>query len=454
MVELVVFDLDGVLLDAKTIHFEALNKALEEVDPKYTISYEEHIAKYDGLPTKTKLLKLAVEKGLPEDCFDFIFHAKQSYTRSGFRSFAKSEKLDAIFRFIISEDIIVAVASNSIRETIQIALDSLGIAPYVNYIFSNEDVKFPKPSPEMYLRCMIAANVAPSNTLIFEDSQVGRQAAIASGATLCPIKNCDDLTLEKVKEYVHRIDSSKEKWHDDDLNVLIPMAGAGSRFEQAGYTFPKPLIEVFKDPMIKVVVDNLGLVAHHIFIVQEEHYNKYNLQYLLNLIAPNCSVVKINGITEGAAVTVLKALDLIDNDKPLLIANSDQWVDWDVDSFMYEMYESNVDAGIVTFNATHPKWSFVRLDENGYVIEVAEKKPISDIATVGIYFWRKGSDFVKYAKQMIEKDIRVNGEFYVCPVFNEAIADGKKILTYKAHRMYGLGTPEDLEVFLSEKKPL
>lgn len=450
MVELVIFDLDGVLLDAKTIHFEALNKALEEVDPKYTISYEEHIMKYDGLPTKTKLLKLAAEKGLPEDKFDFIFHAKQSYTRSGFRSIAKSTKLQDIFRFLLSRNVLVAVASNSIRETVQIALTSLGLTEYVDYIFSNEDVKSPKPSPEMYLRCMIAAEATPSKTLIFEDSQVGRQAALASGAILCPIRNPDDLTLEKVKEYLSNVNYSQKKWHDDDLNVLIPMAGAGSRFEQAGYTFPKPLIEVFKDPMIKVVVDNIACKAHHIFIVQEEHYNRYNLQYLLNLIAPDCSIVKINGLTEGAAVTVLKALDLIDNDKPLLIANSDQWVEWDVDRFMYEMYESNVDAGIVTFNATHPKWSFVRLDENGYVTEVAEKKPISDIATVGIYFWRKGSDFVKYAKQMIEKDIRVNGEFYVCPVFNEAIADGKKIITHKAYKMYGLGTPEDLDVFLSE----
>jgi dTDP-glucose pyrophosphorylase len=111
-----------------------------------------------------------------------------------------------------------------------------------------------------------------------------------------------------------------------------------------------------------------------------------------------------------------------------------------------------VDGGIVTFKATHPKWSFAKVDENGFVTEVAEKNPISDIATVGYYFWKNGSDFVKYAEQMIEKNIRVNNEFYVCPVFNEAIGSGKKITTFNAEKMWGLGTPEDLKYYLENYK--
>ena len=115
------------------------------------------------------------------------------------------------------------------------------------------------------------------------------------------------------------------------------------------------------------------------------------------------------------------------------------------------MNEQNVDGGIVTFKSTHPKWSFAKIDENNFVTEVAEKRPISTLATVGIYFWKHGKDYVKYAEQMIEKNIRVNNEFYVCPVFNEAIADGKKFKTYNINKMWGLGTPEDLDIFLKNK---
>ena len=234
------------------------------------------------------------------------------------------------------------------------------------------------------------------------------------------------------------------------MKGLIPMAGAGSRFEKAGYTFPKPLIEVNGKPMIQLVVENLNIDAQHIFIVQKEHYEKYNLQYLLNLISPNNVIIPVEGITEGAACTTLLAKEFIDNDQPLLTANSDQFVEWDSNEFLYSMQADEVDGGILTFNSVHPKWSFAKTDEDGFVTEVAEKKPISNNATVGIYYWSKGSDYVKFAEQMIKKDNRVNGEFYVCPVYNEAIEDEKKIKTFHVEKMWGLGTPEDLKVFVNE----
>jgi dTDP-glucose pyrophosphorylase len=173
---------------------------------------------------------------------------------------------------------------------------------------------------------------------------------------------------------------------------------------------------------------------------------------MLNLIAPGCKVVEVDGITEGAACTALLAKEYIDNNNPLFFANSDQFVEWDSIEFMYQMQESKADGGIVTFKATHPKWSFAKLDDNGIVTEVAEKNPISDNATVGYYYWKHGSDFVKYAEQMIENNIRVNNEFYVCPVFNEAIQDDKKIKSFTINKMWGLGTPEDLDYFLKEYK--
>ena len=144
----------------------------------------------------------------------------------------------------------------------------------------------------------------------------------------------------------------------------------------------------------------------------------------------------------------LETREFIDNDEPLLIANSDQFVEWDSNEFMYSMVGDNTDVGILTFPSKHPKWSYAKLDEDGYVTRVEEKKPISDKATVGIYYWTKGSDYVKYADKMIEEDKKVNGEFYVCPVYNEAIEDDKKIKIFDIPRMWGLGTPEDLDYFL------
>ena len=136
------------------------------------------------------------------------------------------------------------------------------------------------------------------------------------------------------------------------------------------------------------------------------------------------------------------------------MANSDQFIEWDSSKTLYAFSNSDSEGGILTFPASHPKWSYAKLDYEGYVTEVAEKKPISNNATVGIYWWRRGSDYVKYAERMIKKDIRTNNEFYVCPVFNEAIEDGKKISIKEIDKdgMWGIGTPEDLNYFLKNYK--
>ena len=234
------------------------------------------------------------------------------------------------------------------------------------------------------------------------------------------------------------------------MNIVVPMAGAGSRFEKAGYSFPKPLIEVKGQPMIAKVVENLDLQGTYVFLVQKAHYQKYNLESLLKMIAPGCKIVQIDGVTEGAACTVLKAKEFIDNDEQLIIANSDQWIKWN--SFETISSFNDADGGILTFKSVHPKHSFAKVDGHGYVTEVAEKNPISSDATVGIYHWKRGSDWVKYAEQMIEKNIRTNNEFYVCPVYNEAIQAGLKIKAGLVDEMWGMGTPEELDNFLQNYK--
>jgi len=299
------------------------------------------------------------------------------------------------------------------------------------------------------LKCMLRSYVSPSETMIIEDSYVGRKGAYNSGAHLFAVNNCDEVVYDDIVHHICKFNDIKQKWKGNKMNILIPMAGAGSRFSNAGYTFPKPLIDVHGKPMIHAVVENLNIDARYIYIVQKSHYEKYNLSSVLNVITPNCEIVQVDGLTEGAACTTLLAKQFIDNDEQLLIANSDQWVQWDSSDFMYSMQGCSVDGGVATFKNTHPKWSYVNINNHGIITEIREKEVISDDATVGIYHWKKGSDYVKYAEQMILKNIRVNNEFYVAPVYNEAINDGKIIKPYTVEKMYGIGTPEDLNYYLS-----
>lgn len=450
MIKFVIFDLDGVLVDAKNIHYDALNEALGK---DYEISWSDHLSKYDGLKTNQKLELLSIEKGLDEKLHKIIWDKKQRITIDKLSSLKPSLRLQKCMKTISDNGYKIACCSNSIRKTVLTVLSKLGIIEYFDLILSNEDIKNSKPHPEIYWKAISMMGFLPEETIIIEDSPVGLLAASKTNSKVIRVKSPDDITYENLHKHFNNTNMNNiPRWQDHKLNVLIPMAGAGSRFEQAGYTFPKPLIEVNGKPMIQLVVENLNMDANYIYVVQKKHREQYNLDSLLNLITPNCKIVETDGITEGAACTALLAKEYIDNDNPLFFANSDQFVEWDSNEFMYKMQETDSDGGMVTFTSTHPKWSFAKINDSGLVIEVAEKNPISDIATVGYYYWKYGKDFVNYAEQMIEKNIRVNNEFYVCPVFNQAIDDNKHIRTFNVNRMWGLGTPEDLKYFLENHK--
>ena len=452
-IKFVIFDLDGVLVEAKEIHYEALNEALGE---KYMITWDEHLSRYDGLKTSQKLEMLTKDKGLPVELYDEVWMNKQKLTIDKLRNLSQSEQLIECMSSLTSDGYKIAVCSNSIRKTVLTVLSKLGIIEYVDLIISNEDVKNSKPHPEMYWKAISKMSFLPEQTLIVEDSPYGLLAASRSKSHVLRVKSPTEVSYSNIIKKINEIKmgntTTTPKWKNEKLNILIPMAGAGSRFQQAGYTFPKPLIEVNNKPMIQVVVENLNIDANYIYVVQKSHREKYNLDTMLSLITPGCKIVEVDVLTEGAACTALLAKEYINNDNPLFFANSDQFVEWDSNEFMYKMQESDCDGGIVTFKATHPKWSFAKIDDNGFVTEVAEKNPISDNATVGFYYWKHGSDFVKYAEQMIEKDIRVNNEFYVCPVYNQAIEDCKKIRIFESGKMWGLGTPEDLNFYLENHR--
>jgi NDP-sugar pyrophosphorylase family protein len=239
------------------------------------------------------------------------------------------------------------------------------------------------------------------------------------------------------------------------LRIVIPMAGRGSRFSQQGYTVPKPLIPVHGVPMIRLVIENLRPSVPHAFtfICQKSHLDEFGLDRRLQDWAPGCTVIGIEGITQGAACTVLLARNEIDCDDHLMIANCDQYVNISIDDYLEEMKRSDLDGLIMTMKALDKKWSYVGFDEMGRVTRVVEKEVISSEATVGIYNFRHGSQFVSAADEMIANDLRVNGEFYVAPVYNQLIASGSKVGVYNigsiGSGMHGLGIPEDLVEFES-----
>ena len=235
-------------------------------------------------------------------------------------------------------------------------------------------------------------------------------------------------------------------------NILIPMAGRGSRFEEQGYTDKKPFIDVNGKPMIHRVIENLGMEFNKeymfIMICLQEDFDKYDFTEFEKVIGHNSyDVVILDDVTEGAAQTILQAKDLINDDTPLMTMNSDQLVDWDIER-LFEMCEQ-FDGVIPCFYGEGNAWSYARTLDNGYVQEVAEKNQISKYATAGYYYWKKGSDFVKYAEQMIKDNSRTNGEFYVAPVYNWAVKDGKRVGVFMVDKCYSLGTPEDLQEYLN-----
>lgn len=438
--KLLIFDLDGVLIDSRNIHKQAFDNALYDTSG-FKLTENEHYSRFAEITTSQKINILLEENRIQHKDVGRITNLKKQYTNELVKNLPSDPQIKNLFQKLCS-NYFIAVASNANKEYVNNILTKLEIIDYIHFIIGNEEI-IPKPHPHIFMKTMLHFNVAPDETIIFEDSHVGKTAAIRSGAYLCPINNTQDLVPEVIKELA----TPKVKqipWKDNKMNVLIPMAGGGTRFSKVGYTTPKPLIDVNGIPMIQQIVNNVNIDAQYIFVVQKEHYDNYNLQNYLNAIKPGCHIVQTNGLTEGAACTTLLAEKYIDSG-PLVIANSDALAEWNSSDFLYSM--QNIDGGIITFKSNNPKYSYAKT-EAGFICEVAEKKVISDNATAGIHLWSNGLDYVKYAKQMIAKNIRVNNEFYVCPVYNEAIKDNKKFKVHNISKMWDLGTPEDLETFL------
>ncbi len=236
------------------------------------------------------------------------------------------------------------------------------------------------------------------------------------------------------------------------LQVIIPMAGKAARFQERGHTFPKPLFEIGNRSMIEIVLENLSppQPSKFTFICRKEHLSQFYLGDMLRLLAPGSNVMGLEHETAGALCSVLLAVDDLDPEGELLIANGDQFISTSLNPFWDACRKPGIDGCILTFGATHPRWSFAKTDETGKVTAVAEKRPISKQATAGLYYFRRTADFIAASEKMILKGLTTSGQFFVCPVFNELILAGKNIRTHHLPEgtMHSLGTPEDLDVFM------
>ena len=456
MIKSVVFDFDGVVADTEKAHFSAFNVALQRnnLEP---ITWTEHLTIYRGMSSREKLKELLGRRfsttGIyhKEDLAENVLASKKRIEESILTEIIvpDPEKIE-MMKELKSKGYTIGICSNSRRELLMKLTALAGFGQYINAIYGTdyEDVKA-KPDPDMYLRIMKDLKVKPSETLIVEDSNVGMMAAVNSGARYCMVDSYSEVNLYTVLNKI----TETEK-----VNVIIPAAGQGKRFAEVGFVYPKPLIRVKSVSMIEMVMEMFHF-ADPILLFQTSHIKKYELDRYIKDINPRATVIGVDGITQGAVCTILKAEGNIDNDTELLICNSDNYTTVDINMFLFAMREAKADGGMLTFGAHDPKWSFAAyegtidpsLNTNILrVTEVAEKKPISDQATAGVYYFRRGSDFVKYAKQMIDKNIRVNNEFYTVPVYNELIQAGGNVYLYTMDQeeFFEMGTPEGLETTL------
>lgn len=465
MIKNILFDLDGVLFDGVKFHRDMFMAALLSAVPDTVITIEYHDTYLNGLSTKQKLHKLHTIGLIRKEHIDVINDLKKKYTSENLNTLKiNSSHIKEIIKTLRDMNYNLFCVSNSIKETCDVVLTKIGVYEYFTGIISNEDVIRPKPSPEPYLFAFKKYNLNPSECIILEDSHHGRESAYTSGAHVIPIVDTIDVTLKKILEHI-KIAEMTEKERVQHVNIAIPMAGHGSRFSKAGYNVPKPFIKVFNKPMIQWVIENIrpvndfygnleiktNIIPHYHFIVQQEHMKQYSLDAICKSLNIDYTITTVDKVTEGPACTVLLTREYINTDDPLVIINSDQFVEWDVNNFYRCILNPEIDGCINTFyqpNETDLKWSYAKLDSTGLVTEVAEKKYISSLATTGIYGWKRGSDFVRCAEQMISENVRVNNEFYVCPVYTYLIQTGGKVRTFDCNKLWGLGVPEDLEHFL------
>lgn len=235
------------------------------------------------------------------------------------------------------------------------------------------------------------------------------------------------------------------------VKFILPLAGSSELFINAGYVYPKSLIEIKGSPMIQHVTENIGKlsVAHNfIFIIKEDEASKYHLDNTLKLLSPGCEIVKLKRNTQGGLCSVLMAIENIDDNDSIIILNGDQVIDMNYNDVYQFWIDKHADAGIVTFTSVHPRWSYA-YTEKDQVIQTAEKNPISRNAIAGYYFFAHAASFFENAFEVIRNQVHVNGNYYISPVLNEYVLRNKNVLHYpiKAEQYHSFYSPQMVNKF-------
>jgi len=375
MIKAIIFDMDGVLIEAKDWHYEALNKALSLFG--YEISRYDHLVTYDGLPTSKKLEMLSMERGLPRKLHKFINELKQQYTVDKiFTDCFPMFHHEYALAKLKSEGYKLAVGSNSIRNTIDLMMQKSNLKEYLDFFLSNQDVKKGKPDPEIYNKAIERLGLSPKECMIVEDNE--------------------SITTQ----------------------------------------YMRSLYEIEKKTVLQHVYEHLSKIdnAEFIFIVKREDVSKYHIDDMIKLLVPNVRVIIAERDTKGSICTCLLAIDSLDDEESLIIVGADQVLNINLNEVVNNFIKNDYDAGTIIFEDIHPKWSYVKLDESGLVIQAAEKRPISKNATTGFYYYKKAKDFLDSATLMIKKGASVNGVYYVAPSLNEMVLKQKKIGTYRVDK--------------------
>ena len=392
------------------------------------------------ITTKEKLQKKKKKEIINESDIDKIYLRKKEIADSKFNNLEEDYDKINLFKYLKNSNCKIAVVTNGNKKSANLILTRIGIINYIDLIISNDDVKNKKPHSEPYIRAISYFGGDLNKYIIFEDSEVGIISAKGTGANVYQVLNYKDINIETII----KLNGVK------NINILIPMAGLGSRFSNRGFKKIKPLIEVAGVPMIKKAIDSLNIHGTFIFIVRtNENLNELK-KYLLEF-KPVCKIVDVSELTEGSASSCYLAKELINNDNELIIANCDQCLEWNSKLFLDETRKRNLDCSVLTYKSDSNKNSFIKTDENGKGTLIREKEVISDKALVGVHYFKHGKLFVESYEDIYNKKIKFKNEYYVSTVCNNMIEKGLyvgNISLRKEDEFHCLGTPDDYFKYL------
>ena len=435
-IELIVFDLDGVLVESKDLHYDALNEAITQVaGADYIITRPEHETVYDGLSTNQKLRLMTIHKDLPLAMHKPIWVKKQQLTDDMVRDQLKPDEalLDGL-RALKAAGYPLAVASNCIKSSVHNILDSIGVLPIVDAYFSNEDVEHAKPAPDIYYKACATFGVDPRLTLVVEDSVKGFEACVRAGCHLFKVDTPADVRAAAILDRISSINLSGKP-----VTVVVPLAGTNDLYwmdgpEAVPCEIPPFLTDANGSPALEWVVRpllNSRYAQQFVFIVKDAQRAKFKLDSLLPRIVDfrPTKVVSVHGETLGALKTVMMANDVIPRDAPLLLCTCSNVTAWLPGMCVDDLIDVQADGSLATFESTDPRSSYVRVHKGTRdVVDIHEKVPVSDIACTGLYYWRRGSDFFAAAKSQLQRAVKTKGLYFLAPTCNEAIRSG---LTFK-----------------------